>query len=233
MPVNEMKLKQAPLIVEIVGPAGAGKTTVLSTLRQHDEQLQPIFHLRRIKHLPFYAGYTLSLLPELLCQFYEGRRFTLHELKWMVRLKVSNQILKPMALKDGSIIIVDQGPIYTLVRLAEHGSKRCEGQCFQRWWNEMLRECAATLDLVIWLDAPTEILMKRVHSRAKYHAVKKKSGREAKDLLAYHRRLYHKVIAELTAEGSPKVRRYDTNQYALDQIVDKTLAVFNPVLNHH
>ena len=91
----------------------------------------------------------------------------------------------------------------------------------------MLREWATMMDMVIWLDAPDEVLVERVHARSKWHAVKERSDEGAKNLLAHYRILYEQTIARLTTIGNPQVLCYDTSRNSLKQIVDQTSAAFN------
>ena len=91
----------------------------------------------------------------------------------------------------------------------------------------MLREWATAMDMVIWLDAPNEVLAERVHTRNKWHAVKERSDEEAKNLLAHYRILYEQTIARLTTIGNPEVLSYDTSRKSLKQIVDETSAALN------
>jgi len=213
-------MERQPLVVEIVGPAGTGKTTLLRALSQYNKNIQAVFHLRRIKYIPFYAGNALLLLPVFLRQWNEGRGFTWREINWMIRLKASHHILKRRALGDGPIIILDQGPVYTLTRLSEHRPERAKGHCFDNWCKSMLQEWAATLDMVIWLDAPDKVLMERIHTRDKWHLVKDNSEQEAYKFLANSRTLIEQAIAKLATKGGLNVMRFDTDRASLDQIVD-------------
>lgn len=223
---NEI-LKQPPLVVEIVGPAGAGKTTILSALSQHNENIRPIYGFRRKSYVPFYASHAFLLLPFFLRQGRMGRWHTWRDMNRMIRLKAIHQILERMIVKEGLISILDQGPIYTLTILAGYGSENTKSQCFVNWWEKTLKEWTATLDLIIWLDAPDEVLLERIHARDKQHLVKEKSDQEAIEFLMQCRTLYKQIIGKLAADGGPKVLCYDTSQCPSAQIVENILDAFN------
>ncbi len=216
-------MQRQPLTVEVVGVAGAGKTTLLRALSQHNKKIQAVFQLRSTRYIPLYAKCALALLPVILRQCLEGKGFTWQEINWMIRLKALHYILKRWAVGDGSVIISDQGPVYTLTRLLEPSSKRSMSHCFDSWWESTLKEWVAGLDVIIWLDAPDKILIERIHTRDKWHLVKDNSEQEAYRFLANSRTLYEQAIAKLTTKGRPNVLCFDTNRESLDQIVDNVL----------
>ncbi len=221
------KSKKSPLIAEIVGPAGVGKTTVLSALHQCNEEIRPLFGFRRKGYVPFYAGHAILLLPFFLRQGKTGRWYTWREMNRMIRLKATRQILERRTVKEGLITVVDQGPVYTLTVLAGFGSECTKGQCFVNWWGKTLKEWAKTLDLIIWLDAPDEVLLERIRNRDKRHLVKDKSDQEAIDFLAQCRTVYKQIIGKLAVDGGPKVLCYDTSQCPLTRIVEDILTALN------
>lgn len=209
-------------ISEIVGPAGAGKTVLLLSLSQRNDNIQVISGLRSMKNILFYMRSALRLLPFLIHQCRVGRRFTWQVINMMIRLKALLPILVRQAFKN-STVIIDQGPLYTLTWLLEYDSEFTLSHSIERWWNSILKQWASTLDVVIWLDAPDEILVERIRARNRWHRVKEKSDKEAKEFLASYRRSYEQVFSKLMANGGPKVFRFDANQHSLDQLTDKVL----------
>lgn len=223
-------LSVRPLIVEIVGPAGAGKTTVLAALNRRHEGIHPIYGFRRKRYIPYYAGHAVLLLPFIVRQALAGIGYSLRELNRMIRLKASHQILRRRTIKESLIAVLDQGPVYTLTVLSGFGSASTQTPLFTGWWEETLKEGAATLDLVIWLDAPDEVLLGRIQTREKPHRIKDKSGPVAVDFLAQYRAAYKRVLDKMAAEGGTRVLYYDTHQWSLEQIVDDSLKTLNLAL---
>lgn len=220
-------LKRAPVIVEIVGPAGAGKTTVLSALNRRHAEIHPVYAFRRLRYVPVYAACAVSLLPFLLRQGLRGRWYGGREINRMIRLKAIYRILQRRTAETGSITILDQGPVYTLTVLAGFGSESTKDGGFTEWWEKTLQEWVGTLDLIIWLDAPDDVLLQRIHGRDKQHLVKDKPEQEAIDFLMRCRRVYRRIIDKMAASGGPKVLNYDTSQYAVAEIVENALAALN------
>jgi deoxyadenosine/deoxycytidine kinase len=219
-------------IAEIVGAAGAGKTTLSASLSQRSEKILRIDSFRQPQYLPYFAAQAARLsLPALAALGTANRQNKWKELNWMVRLAASHQILTRRLLgQEGTgdqVILLDQGPVYMLTRLLEYGTQNQRSQRFDRWWEAMLQKWANTLDMIIWVDAPDDILLQRVHTRNKWHFVKAMSDQAAISLLAQHRLLYGQLIAKLTATGKAKLYQYDTSRFSLEQIGHAILTEFN------
>ena len=78
--------------------------------------------------------------------------------------------------------------------------------------------------MLIWLDAPDEILIERVHTRGRWHEVMGMSAKEANEFLARYRQSYDRIIPMLIANYNMKLIRLDTQQESLSQMTDKVLA---------
>jgi deoxyadenosine/deoxycytidine kinase len=214
------------LLVEIVGTAGAGKTSLLQALRQSSKQIQPIFDFGNLQSIPYYMGASLFLLPVHFNDWRNGGRYTLQEIKWMIRLQASYQIMRQQKSKNGIVTVMDQGPIYTLARLLDHQCTSTKGAVFMKWWIAMLTKWANTLDIIICLDAPVDILLQRVYSRSKWHSAKAKSEQEARDMLAHMQKLYAETLASLPTDGQLTLISWDTSFSSVEEIAQKTLYTF-------
>ena len=215
---------ESPRIIEIVGPSGAGKTTLSVALSQQHGEIQRIYSLHRLQYVPQFAWSSLQLLPTYLQQYLWGTRYTRQEIVWMMRLNALHQIVKRLSLADGQVILLDQGPIYLLTRLYEAGEQRDSNQPARSWLPRKVQEWAITLDHVITLDTPVDILLERVHARAKWHVLKEKSVDEAQEMLREQRALYQQVVSQLAAYGHTRVFPSDTYQTPLADVVDEVLA---------
>ena len=216
-----------PHVVEIVGPAAAGKTTLIQTLCQRSNRIRAGVHLRRIEHIPFLVSTTLLLSPTWVQRYRSSRWFTREEMRAMVYLKTWHRVLGRPASNHDTLTVLDHGPIFKLVLLREFGPEITKSQVYEQWWNGALDQWAGTLDMVIWLDAPDEILMQRIQSRDRWHRAKEQPEQEIYRFLARYRASYEQVFSMLMAHGGPQVIRFDTYQESLDQTAEKVLAVFD------
>jgi len=225
--LNNNPIKQRPpLIVELVGLAGAGKTTLSRALSQRDEKilLVPDLELRKREHIPIFVRHVPSLLPLFLGRCRPSRWFTWDEIKAMVYLKAWPRVLRQQGSHNGTVILLDHGPVFKLARLNAFGPEKLKSQGFEQWWHSMFEQWASTLDVVIWLNAPEKILVERINARSQRHAVKRKSELEASKFLARYRTSYEQILAKLTAYGRPTLLQFDTSQASIEQILDEVLA---------
>lgn len=225
MPGNTSIGRKPVLIAELVGPAGAGKTTLSRILSERDERILigAEIELRKMEHIPIFVGNAPFLLPVFLRRCRPGRWFAWDEIKAMVYLRAWPRVLRQQATNNGTTILLDHGPIFKLATLHAFGPERLKSQGFEKWWTRMLKQWAYTLDMVIWLDAPDALLVERINTRSKWHVVKGESEQEAYEFLARYRASYEQIRAELAAYGRPTLLQFDTNQASIEQIVDKVL----------
>jgi shikimate kinase len=215
-----------PRIVEIIGPAGAGKTTLCKLLsRSYGVRLSTFPDVRKAVNAPFFILHGLRLVPVLTrgTQFRDGR-LSRREFAWLTILSGWTAILQKELRKNNSIILLDQGPVYLLSEVGEHGSNRLRGeQIWQVWY----RQWAAMLDAFVWLDAADECLLERIRNRDKEHPVKNKPAHVVSEFLARYRRAYEDSLSRLTDNRSGiKILRFDTTRQLPEVIANQLLEEF-------
>lgn len=220
-------VEKPPLVVELMGPAGAGKTTLLRALSRRYKKIQPDIRLSKIRSLPFFISNAFSLLPTYLRQYRHSRWFNRRETRSMVYLKAWLHVIGQQASNNDKVTILDHGPIYRLAVLREFGPEITTSQPYQRWWASLLHRWTATLGIVIWLDAPNDILRERIRARDHWHTIKEKREQEAYEYLTRYRTALERILAESVTDRRITLLRFDTNQESVEQIVEKTLATFD------
>ena len=217
------------IIVEMVGPAGAGKTTLSRHLTQRSDKFQigAEIELRTMKYIPVFLYGLLMSLPVILYQRWKGRCFTWDEIKALAYLRDWNRVLHQPRGNIGRVILLDHGPVFKLATLNEFGPERLKAEGFDYWWNDMIERWASALDIVIWLDAPDAVLESRINSRTQRHLVKGKTEYEISQFLARYRRSYERILSRLTANEGPALFRYDTSRTNIEQIADEILLTVN------
>lgn len=221
-------------MVELVGPAGAGKTTLAKVLEQCSDRIrtvnQPSF--RNIACIPFFVKNAFLLPPDCYYQWFENRRKWLDlnersartlDLMHMIILNGWHNKLRRQATKENKVIILDQGPVYTLAWLQGLDFERFNSIKDGKWWTKTCKQWSSALDLVVWIDAPEETLARRVRSRESDHRIKQKSQLEAYDLLRRWRYSLENVLSSLTKSGRPTVLRFNSAAEPLNSIKDRTL----------
>ena len=215
-----MRSRPRALVLEVVGPAGAGKSALLAALTRREPSIQPVRRLRHLRHLVPLAWSVLSLLPVLLEVYWQSSHSLRTTLRYLVRLKAFHAIVARETAGPWKAVVLDEGPVFTLAMLGEVPM----GSRFARAWHGALAQWAQTLDAVVWLDAPIIVLAHRIQTRAKAHAVKERDFEAIKEFLSRHRRLFTEVVSELTRGGSAQVIAFSTEQSSADEIAARVLA---------
>jgi AAA domain len=84
---------------------------------------------------------------------------------WAGRLGAAPQVVRHRVRRGAETVLLDQGPAYTLGRLATL-RRRPRGR---RWWQDRVAESVRLLDVLVLLDADTATLAKRLRRRSKLH----------------------------------------------------------------
>jgi thymidylate kinase len=212
-------------IVEVVGPAGAGKTTVSRMLGRHGGQVQlgRFPDVNKKGDALFFVYHGTGLIPFLIssCQG-KGGRLNRREFAWLAILRGWSRRLQRERKKNEKVIILDQGPIYLLAETIELGPKYLRGQRTERFWEKIYKRWGTTLDLVICLDADNACLRERIQARTKGHMVKNEPGPKVFEFLDRYRTAYHHIFERLKADGGgPRIIRFNTGQEPPEEIAIK------------
>jgi deoxyadenosine/deoxycytidine kinase len=241
--MDKRSARRRGLVVEIVGPAGAGKTTISSSLTQAAPGLQRGLRLRRWSLLPRYAASALSLLSILLERPQNGEKVTRQASAlqtptfqtWarMIYLQVLLYAVQRHAAQHNGVLVLDQGPVYKLAELRGFELEGSPGDGFQKWWSRMVEQWAGVLSLIVQLDASDDVLMQRIAMRDKAHAIKHASAREAGLYLARYRAAIQGIsehmsgAATMSGEQCPMRLHFMTDQWDVEQVVHQTLTTLD------
>jgi deoxyadenosine/deoxycytidine kinase len=209
--------------VEIVGLAGAGKTTLTRTLCQRNEKIQVGVPLDKVRTIPFLLSNTLSLLPTFLRHYRHTRWFTWSEVRSMDYLRAWHHALARQSRSNDFLVVFDHGPIFRLALLREFGPAITRSELFEQWWDNVLNKWMTTLDIVVWLEAPLPIMLERAQDRGHWYLSGDISVQEGYEFLGRYQRAYEQILAQLTINQAVTLLRFNTDEKSPNQIADEVL----------
>lgn len=210
-----------PILVELLGVAGSGKSTVTSHLVNGDSfDRAPFISAREPAHL----RQILLALPRtarlILANLSHKPRMTWADFKLMVYVTRWRRLLEAPAY-SGRILVLDQGPLYSLVRLKAKGLGLTSTEAFERWWKVNLTRWGEFIGTVVWLDAPDEVLVSRINQRDQSHWVKGEAPDVSVAFIRRYRDVFLEVVDELEGMDGPVIHRFDTDTNNADEISEQ------------
>jgi hypothetical protein len=131
------------------------------------------------------------------------------------------------------VTVVDQGPIFELTHLRAFGPARLGRRSFAPWWDQSFRRWASMVPLVVWLDAPDEVLIPRVRAREQAHLIKQIAEAEAQTFLAHYRTSFAEVIEQLQRYAPIKMLPFTTSVVSVEAIAQRTLQEIEQMSDVH
>ena len=206
-----------PLVAEIVGPAGSGKSTLAGALRRRDGRVRSGLGVWGLP-APLLFSTALLSLPQLLGMWRRRGALGWGEAGLVVRLNALGRLIVRESSRADQFLLLDEGTVFALAKL------RAFGRGGEEQAARMLERWAGRLDAVVWLDAPDEVLARRIRGRDKPHRMKACSDEEISAFLARYRRAYERVVSELCARRGLKVIRVSTESGTPEQIAEEVLS---------
>src|SRR2546425_11413410 len=142
-----------PLIVELVGPAGVGKSALAQRLLARPDVVRA-----SVWNLPaaLLIESAVRSLPLLLRLCVVTRALPREELKQIVRLNALRLFIS-RRVAGAAVVVLDEGPVFALSWLRVFGHPRLQNGRAEPWWLATYAVWAALLDRVVLLDAPEPV----------------------------------------------------------------------------
>jgi hypothetical protein len=203
-------------LVEIAGVAGAGKSTLVALLRRRDPRVRraEFIGARSPRHAFRVLHALPGLVPILLRNAAMPPRLSWADVKLLAYVAEWDRVL------GGSpgVTLLDQGPIYALVRLKARGRGVTRTAAFGRWWDAQLVRWASRISLVVLLDAGDDMLLERIDGRPQVHRAKGAPAAVGSEFLGRYRRLFEETLDRIAGPGGPRVVRFDTTSAPAERV---------------
>jgi hypothetical protein len=197
-------------VVELIGPPGVGKTSIRRDLAELEPRSRTI-RIDRQRDLGAVVSSALRLMLPVLA----GAARRRGSLSWteavqLLRLRALRPAVARVVASPARLVLLDEGPVYALAKLEAYADAADDPGDFGALWRDALACWRQTLDLVVWLDAPDDLLVQRIRARAKPHRVKTTDAFETARFLSRYRAAYAIVVERLCTAGGPRLLRIDT-----------------------
>jgi predicted ATPase len=196
--------KRVLRVAELVGPAGAGKSTVLGALVSRYTAVPATIWGQSI---PLLLGTGIQLGPTLLPFWRESGSLLWPESRHIVRLRALHRTLSQGPRAGEQVTIFDEGPVFALAWLRGFGHESMRSESSTLWWRSTLRSWGRLIDAVVILDAPDSVLARRIRARPEWHEIKGEPDWYISEWLGRFRSALDWVLAGFAIRGGPAVIR--------------------------
>ncbi len=218
------KSARCPRLIEMVGVAGTGKSTLLRALNRRNAQIQELDPPNKLRYLPSILRVIFRWLPLYLWKYRRSRWFTLEETRKLGYLDVWLDYVHSEIKARNLIVVLDPGSICWLVALRDFGPELTKDAQFRNWWEERLDRWARGLDVIIWMEAPIELSLQRVMGRDEEHEAKSLTSEAALREFDRYRLSYIEMVPEMSRRGGARLFHYRSDEVSTEQMADEIIA---------
>lgn len=211
-----------PRIIELVGPAGAGKSAITAELAR-----QPGVLCTSMWFVPGteLAWATFCTVPSAVRLIRRARSPLYRELRHISRLRALLNFLDRDELSRYRYVVIDEGAVYTFAWLRVIGHPAFHDTRTQSWRHYVAGLWSATIDEVVRLDAADAVLAQRLRTRTKSHVMSQAPDRAITAFSMRYRTAINDTISLIQQHGRFGVRDFRTDHQSAADIARQILGV--------
>ena len=192
------------MVIELVGPAGAGKSAVAAELSKLGVVRAGVWNLPRL----LLARSALASGAVLAAMWRDGGRAS--AAKQVVRLGALEQRVAQLAAHRSRAVVLDEGPVFALTWFRVFSDPQAGNGRLAAWQRGATERWAEALGAVVFLDAPDPLLLRRIRNRTKPRDVfATMTDAAILELQAAYRAAFAQVIPAITGANGAQLVSLD------------------------
>jgi len=214
-------------LVEVVGPAGAGKSALAEAYCARDPVRRRLESLWGLPRTFLLAG-GAALLPTMAAAALSGRPMNPEELTHRIRIEALRRAVAAARAQPACLVLMDEGWLFGMSWLEVFHPAAGES-ARELWRTRQIEYWSRQLDAVILLDADDAVLAQRIRTRAKPHPVKASGDEEIRSFTARFRHAFERVVRDVRAAGRVASLDLRTDHGVLADHVDRLHAALDGI----
>jgi hypothetical protein len=213
---------QRPRIIELIGPAGVGKSAIADQLAQ-----MPGVLCTSVWRVPLteVAWAAFCSIPSAAMLVRRAHAPLSRELRHVARLRALLNFLDRDELSRYRYIVIDEGAIYTLAWLRVIGHPAFHDTRTHSWRHYIAGLWGVTIDEVVRLDASDGVVARRLRSRAKPHVMSQAADRAITAFSMRYRTAFNDTISLVQQHGRFAIRDFRTDHDSAVEIAEQILGL--------
>ncbi|MGZ4147603.1 MAG: hypothetical protein ACXVPL_07835 [Actinomycetota bacterium] len=208
------------VIVEVVGPAAAGKTTLIRRLCSTDPRMRSSIPVSRVRSAAVMAAKAAAYVPAWLAGRPRDRWFTWRELKSLTFVDEWYREAMRGRIAGVPATFLDHGPLYRLAALRAFGPAMVRTPLFERWSAKAVARWRSAVGLIVWLDAPSGVLLQRAQHRGHWYLSADGAPEDKLGFLDRYRRALEEAVEGAERDGV-RVVRLSTEGAPVEDLVER------------
>lgn len=209
------------ITIEVIGLAGAGKSTVTDAMFGSVKHAAASYRLNKTRSMLRFALGILRGLPLVLLHGKTRLGFKHWYLLGHFEASVHDLCSRYQSVGH-EVQILDQGPVFEFVSIKRYLLSGGYGKYLERVYIGLLKRFFASMDAIVYLQAPDAVLLERVMARSSGHLLKDMSPGAQRQQMTYYREEYERIFLE-ARDATVKLITLDTSIYRENEMLDATL----------